>query len=260
MADEAEVTIDSLKVKRASHKGKVTLHARLLEPLLLSKGLQAKNRVAQVEDLCKKFDSFVLKFKETHAKVAERLENEAEADGEEALVTVITENGEYCHQVEVEIYEVLEKRKAFKLEVKNYNDKQNLMNLTIPKVKLEYETAVRNFTLERDNAKIVIDPVSDMNRDQLTKYPGVKLLDMTEPRYKLEQAYQSLVAKYSELYETLKQAAWDNIEDRINQITPEFEISEANQQYGEMRALIGAVIKAQEDMLKLEEFDREKEL
>ena len=152
MADEAEVTTDSLKVKRASHKGKVTLHARLLEPLLSSKGLQAKNRVAQVEDLCKKFDSFVLKFKETHAKVAERLENEAEAAGEEALVEVITENGEYCHQIETEVYEVLEKRKAFKLEVKNFNDKQNLMNSTIPKVKLEYETAVRNFILERNNA------------------------------------------------------------------------------------------------------------
>ena len=110
------------------------------------------------------------KFKEAHAKVAERLENEAEADGEEALVAEITESGEYCHQVEAEVYEVLKKRKAFKLEVKTFNDTQH--NTTIPKVKLEYETAVRNFILERDNAKVVVDPVSEIDRDDLTRSPG----------------------------------------------------------------------------------------
>ena len=83
MGDEAEATIDGLKVRRASYKGKVTLHGRLLEPLLANRGLQAKIRVAQVDDLCKKYDSFVSKFKEAHAKVAERLESEAEALGEE---------------------------------------------------------------------------------------------------------------------------------------------------------------------------------
>ena len=34
MGDKAEATIDSLKVRRARYKGKVTLHGRLLEPLL----------------------------------------------------------------------------------------------------------------------------------------------------------------------------------------------------------------------------------
>ena len=219
----------------------MTLHGRLLEPLLSNKGLQAKNRVAQVEDISKKYDSSVSKFKEAHAKVAERLESEAEALGEEAIVAVITGSGEYCHQVEAEVYEILEKSKAFKLEVKSFNEKQVLLNTTIPKVKLEYETAIRNFILVRDNAKIVVDPVSEIDRDDLIRSPGI-------------------TSRFSELYETLKQATWDNVEERISQITPEFDMSTANNQFGQMMTMIDMVIRAQEDIQKRDEFDKEVEL
>ena len=108
MGDEAEVTTETMKVKRAGHKGKITLYGRLLEPLLTAKGLQAKNHGARVDDLSKKYDTHVSKFKELHVKIAERLEAEAEIVGEDKVLEVITENGDYLDRVEGEVYAVLE--------------------------------------------------------------------------------------------------------------------------------------------------------
>ena len=183
MVDVAGPTTETLKVKRACHKGKITLYAGMLEPLLSSKGLQAKNHLARVEDLSKKYDTHVSKFKELHVKIAERLETEAVEAGEAAALEVITENGEYLGKVEGEVYEILEKRKAFRQEVRNYTENQILMNTTIPKIKTEYENSVSVFEIERVNTAIVLEPLKQIPKDDLVKSQGIKFLNVAALRH-----------------------------------------------------------------------------
>ena len=230
MGDEAGPTTETLKVKRACHKGKITLYAGMLEPLLSSKGLQAKNHLARVEDLSKKYNIHVSKFKELHVKIAERLETEAEEAGEAATLEVITENGEYVGKVEGEVYEVLERRKAFRQEVRDYNDKHILMNTTIPKIKTEYENSVKVFEIERVNTAIVLEPLRQIPKNDLVNSQGIKFLNVAALRQRLENAKKTLTAKYLELGDTLKLAGFDDIEDKISELTPEFEMSEANKE------------------------------
>ena len=251
-------TINTLKAKRAGYKGKITLHVRLLQPLITAKGAEAKNKADRVKDLSEKFYCVVEKFKEVHAKVAERLESEAE--GEAAIEEAIQESGDYCNEVEATIYETIEGLKTFKKEVKAYIEAQLMLSTTIPKSKTDYEDAVRKYCLERDNSLAVLSGLTQLNEEQLGNSQKVRFMNASTPRHKLENAHKNLVEKYTLLHNILRQADLEEIDSEIEKVTPEFEIAEANKEYGELLALMDTCLQIQESFRRSEETTREVEL